>query len=225
MAILAKGSENKGSDFKPVPEGTHLGRAVTVVDCGMQKTTWNDEDKWQHKIWIAFEIPAVRVSWRDKEDQEHEGPALIGKMYTNSIYEKAALGQHLASWRGKSFTSKEVADGFDVSALLDKECQLSVTHRQSKDGQKVYANITGIMGLPPGVQVPARETDLTLYDPTASEAPAVFDRLPNWLQEKVTFGHRLDTSQPVAPIPEPPVGITVPGGATGDGDFDDSIPF
>lgn len=228
MAILAKGSE--GGDFKPVPEGAHLARCVTVVDCGMQKTTWNDEDKWQHKVWIAFEIPAVRVEWTDKEDKEHEGPALIGKLYTNSIYEKAALGQHLASWRGKSFTSKEVADGFDVGVLIDKPCQISVTHKQSKDGSKTYANITGIMGLPAGLEAPPRETDLTLYDPTSSEAPQVFDRLPKWLQEKVTFGHRLDTNQPT--VPDVPTGNAgMPNMEMGDpgiqseDDFNDDIPW
>jgi hypothetical protein len=226
MAILAKGSS--GSDFKPVPEGTHVARCVTVVDCGQQKVTWNGEEKWQHKVWIAFEVPAVRVSWTDREDKEHEGPALIGAMYTNSIGERAKLGQHLSSWRGKSFTSKEIADGFDVSVLLDKPCQIAVTHNESQNG-KTYANITSIMGIPQGMEAPARETDLTLYDPGTSEAKSVFDGLPKWLQEKVTFGHRLDTDQPntavtFGPMETPNVPGTDAPAETAQ-EFDDDIPF
>ena len=214
MAILAKGSE--GGDFKLVPEGTHLARCVTVVDCGMQKTEWQGQEKWQHKVWIAFEVPAVRVEWT-KDEKEHEGPAIIGKLYTNNIGDKAHLGQHLASWRGKSFTGIEIRDGFDVGQLLDKPCQISVTHNDK--GERTYANITGIMGLPAGVEVPERETPLTLYDPDSSEASKVFDSLPKWLQEKVTFGHNLGATN--GGMTENPV----PQEKYTETEFNDDIPF
>ena len=215
MAILAKGSE--GGDFKPVPQGTHIARCVTVVDCGMQKTEWQGNEKWQHKVWIAFEVPAVRVTWT-KDDTEHEGPAIIGKLYTNSIGEKAHLGQHLSSWRGKAFTSQEIRDGFDVAVLLGLPCQIAVTHNEK--GDRTYANITGIMGLPAGFEAPDQETPSTLYDPTASEAPQVYDTLPKWLQEKVTFGHDLDKGVD----PQPPAEPQAQESYTNT-DYDDSIPF
>ena len=223
MAILAKGNDGE-SNFKPVPEGTHLARCITVVDCGMQKIEWKGEEKWQHKVWIAFEIPAVRVQWTDKEDVEHDKPAIIGKMYTNSISEKAHLGIHLAAWRGKAFTNKEIADGFDVSVLLDKPCQVSVAHNTANNG-KTYANINAIMGLPAGVEAPAREGDLMLYDPGAAEAPQVFEKLPEWLQEKVTFGHRLDTSQPNTAQSFGESKPVEKYSEEGKNDFDDDIPF
>jgi len=221
MAILAKGSE--GVSFEPVPPGAHIARCVTVVDCGMQKIEWKGEEKWQHKVWIAFEVPGQRAEWVDKEGNEHEGPKIIGKLYTNSISEKSHMGQHLASWRGKAFTGQEIRDGFDVSVLLGLACQISVAHNES--GGKVYANITGIMGIPAGIEAPAQETPSTLYDPTASEAPQVYETLPNWLKEKVDFGHNRtpENMTPASgegdlPEPRPPENHT-------NTDFDDDIPF
>jgi len=216
MAILAKGKE--GGDFKPVPPGTHIARCVTVVDCGMQKTEWQGQEKWQHKVWIAFEVPAVRVEW-EKDGQQNEGPAIIGKLYTNNIGEKAHLGQHLSSWRGKAFTGVEIRDGFDVSVLLGLPCQIAVTHNESNG--KVYANITGIMGIPAGMEAPAQETPSTLYDPEASEASQVFDKLPKWLQEKVAVGHKLTDEAP--PPSEPQRQETY--SEEGKDDFSDDIPF
>jgi len=242
MPIISKGGTS-GEGFEPCPEGTHLARCITVIDCGTQKSTYNGEDKWQEKVWIAFEIPAIRVKWTDKDDNEKEGPALVGQMYTNSIWERATLGQHLVGWRGKSFTSNEQKDGFDISVLLDKPAQISISHKPKKDGNGVFVNIVGIMGLPPGMEPAPREMDLTLYDPKAAEAPAVFDKLPKWLKEKVTFGHRLDqqdsrtTSPPVShaanvgnpggPLPGHMMPNTEAGdpGIQSEGDFDDDIPF
>lgn len=218
MAIKAKGSE--GSDFKPAPQGVHVARCVTVVDVGQQRIVWNDEVKYQHKVWIAFEVPGVRVEWTDKNDKEHEGPAIIGKLYTLNIGEKAHLGQHLTSWRGKAFSKEEIRQGFDISKLLDVPCQLSVVHNEANNG-KTYANIATIMGLPAGMEAPKRETPLTLYDPESSEAEQVLANLPKWLQDKIAEGHA-----PGQDIPEH-VAKNVPPAETysDEAGFEDEIPF
>ncbi len=215
MALLAKANSSGG--FDPVPEGPHLARCITVVDLGFQETTWKSETKLKHKVYIAFEVPAVRVEW-EKDDVKHEGPALIGQMYTNSIGDKANLGKHLVSWRGRSFTDEEKA-GFDLFAILDVPCQISVVHNQS--GDNTYANISGIMGLPPGVQVPDRETDLLAYSPADPEKAANFESLPDWMKDKCRAGH--ETNRPLESTAPPPMSEN-PAPADYD-PLDSDIPF
>ena len=223
-----------GSGFEQHPSGVHMSRCVTVIDCGMQKTTYNGEDKWHNKVWIAFETPSVRVKWTDKDDVEHEGPAIIGNMYTNSLFEKATLCKHLESWRGRKFTKEEAGDQnkpgtFDLFALLDKPCQLNVIHNEK--GDKTYANIATIMGFATSMTVPDRETDLLWYTPGDSEASANFDRLPKWLKEKCTFGHRLDETMTVnvtGSLDGPaavPAAHAMPDGRELPPDFDEDIPY
>ena len=185
-----------------------------MVDLGLQETTWNGATKLKHKIYIAFEVPAVRVEW-EKNDVKHEGPALVGQMYTNSIGDKSNLGKHLVSWRGRSFTDEEKT-GFDLFNILDAPCQISVVHNQS--GDRIYANISGIIGLPPGVQVPDRETDLLAYSPADSEKAGNFENLPDWMKEKCRAGHETATG---ATASAPPPMSENPASD----DFDDSIPF
>jgi len=204
MALMSKGTGG-GADFEPVPQGTHFARCVTVVDLGLQETPWGAKDK----VYIAFEVPKVRVKWT-KDDVDHEGPALIGSNYTNSVHEKSVLGQHLTNWRGRAFTDEE-REGFDLFTILDVPCMISVTHNQK--GEKVYANVSGIMGIPAGSPTPDRETDLLKYSPHDHETLGNFSKLPEWLQKKCENAQQ--------PMPTPPTAPPPPGG----GDFDDDIPF
>ena len=199
MALLSS-DKGGGSDFEPCPTGTHVARCVSVVDLGFQDTPWGAKEK----VYIGFEVPSVRVKWT-KDDVEHEGAAIIGSQYTNSIHPDSNLGQHLISWRGKQFTEDEKA-GFDLFNILDVPCMISVIHNTK--GDKTYANISAIMGAPKGVAVPARETDLLAYTPQDPSKAGNFDKLPEWLQKKCSGGQRMTNS------PAPPT----------DG-FDDDIPF
>jgi hypothetical protein len=214
MALLSKATGKSG--FEPVPEGAHLARCITVVDLGLQESIWSGITSFKLKVYIAFEVPSVRVEW-EKDDEKHEGPALIGQMYTNSIGDKATLGKHLTSWRGKSFTDDEKL-GFDLFTILDVPCQISVVHNTK--GENTYANISGIMGLPPGVEVPPRETPLLAYSPHDPERAGNFDQLPEWLQEKCTIGHR-NSEQGNEVMTENPA----PQGQFEQPPFDDDLPF
>lgn len=219
--VSAKG----GSDRTPIPAGVHVARCVTVVDCGLQEQHWKGQVKYRHKAWIQFEIPSIRVNWQDKDGNEQEGPAVIGQMYTASISDKATLGQHLVNWRGRAFTQEE-RDAFDLFNLLDKACQVSVTHRESNG--RTYDNIGGIMGLPAGTEAPPREMDLRRYSPTDAESKALLEGLPGWLQEKVRIGHKLEDQPGMPPpgTPTPPTRSEPAAPAEKNGiKFEDDIPF
>lgn len=208
MGLIVSG-KGGGTDFEPIPEGTYVARCVSVVDLGIQQTNFGAKEK----IYVGWEVPSVRVKW-EKDDKEHEGPALIGSQYTASIHEKSILGQHLTSWRGKQFTEEE-RNAFDVFNVLGAPCMISVTH--NKNGEKTYANVNAVMRLPQGTECPDAETDLVAYTPQDNQYAGNLDKLPEWLQNKCREGHKLDQPAQASAQSAPP---------TPEGDyFDDDIPF
>jgi len=235
MALMTRDSGGSGN-FEPVPMGTHVSRCITVVDIGIQQTPWGGKEK----VYLGFEVPAIRVQWTDKDKVEHEGPAIIGSRYTNSINEKAILGQHLVSWRGMAFTEEEL-DGFDLFAVLGAPCMLSVTHKVK--GDKVYANIASIMRLPQGMIAPAPESELLAYSPGDPAMIGNLPKLPEWLQKLCKEGYE---PVPYHPATDPVGGMAAPQAPAGPGhtamvppvesqlqpqddnyedEFGDSIPF
>lgn len=182
MALLSKDSGGEG--FEPIPAGTYVARCVSVIDLGVQETPWGGKEK----VYIGFEIPGERVQWKDKDGKEHEGPAFIGSRYTNSINEKAILGQHLTSWRGVPFTDDE-RQGFDLFTILGVPAMINVTHK--KKDSKVYANITSIMRLPKGMECPPAETELVGYSPMDNDRGGNFDKLLDWQKDLVRKGYQM----------------------------------
>lgn len=179
MPIIAK--DVGGRDFKPIPAGAHLAICTMVADIGLQEGYGG---KPQHKVYLRFEVPDERVEF-ERDGQKIEGPAIIGKMYTLSLSEKANLRRDLENWRGRPFTADELK-GFDISKLLGKPCQVAITH-DTKDG-KTYANINGIMGLSrdqkPRASTLQAENDLVEYSVSDHVQPA-YEKLPKWIKEKI----------------------------------------
>lgn len=191
-------------EFKRVPQGVHAAVCNMVVDCGIQPS---GKFKPRHQVYIRWEIPSERVEWTDRLGNKHEGPMNIGKFYTASLAEKAALRRDLENWRGRAFTREEL-QGFDLFKILGTACQIMVTH-SSQDGE-TYANVTGVMGFPRDQEKPKAEHRLIKYSP---EEPGQFDDLPQWLRDKVA-------SALTAP------GTHAPGGvASEDDEFQDDLPF
>ena len=205
MGLLAKDTGG-GTDWEPIPTGTHIARCVTVCDLGLQPTGFGTKEK----VYLGFEVYGddCRVKW-EKDGVEHEGPGLIGSRYTLSIHPKSILGQHLVSWRGKEFTEDE-RKGFDVFAVLGAPCMISVVHNH-KDN-KTYANIAAIMRVPQGTPVPAAESELVAYTATDPQYSGNIDKLPEWLRKLALEGQRQQPVEPASNQPPPD-------------DFYDDIPF
>ena len=234
MALIA--SDKGGAGFEPIPAGSYVARCISVIDLGVQETPWGGKEK----VYIGFEVPGERVEW-EKDGQAHDGPAIIGGRYTNSINEKSILGQHLTSWRGVPFTEDE-RQGFDLFSVLGAPCMINVTHTE-KNG-KVYANINAIMRLPKGTECPPAETELLAYSPMDEATAGNFDKLPEWQQKLVRAGYKMAEGStvvgsaqaaqnaaggPIAPgQPAPRVEDEYADGdhrQSPDGGFDDDIPF
>lgn len=216
--ILPKPSEGNG-DFERAPEGTHVARCISIVDMGMQTSTFSGEEKSAHKVHVAFEL---------SHERDAKGrPFIVSKRYTVSLHEKASLRKDLEAWRGKSFSKDELA-AFDLSKLCGVACMVTVKHTNSADGSKTYANIVAISGLPKGMeQPPAAEADplvFTLTDPWNRDA------VPEWLASKINWGGAQAKPAPAqarqpAPAQRPVQRAPEPAAAMSEDDFSDSIPF
>ncbi len=179
MALMVSDSGG-GGDFTPAPEGTHFGVCDMVVDLGQQKTNYQGVESIKHQIYVRWQIPEERISWKDGNGDQKEGPVVIGKTYTASLGEKANLRKDLHSWRGRAFTEAELK-AFDVSKLLGVGATISIVHNH-KEG-KTYANIGAIGGLPKGMSPIEVENGAILYDP---DNLTTYEKLPKWLQDKIT---------------------------------------
>lgn len=177
MATYA--SDSGGKDFEPVPEGSHLAVCDMFVDLGMQDSNYVGRQKTQHKIYLRWQIPELRVSY-EKDGVAHEGPQAIGSKFTLSLHEKSTLRKILQSWRGRAFTPDELKK-FDVTTILGAACLITVTHAP-RDGGGVYANVGSVAKLPTGVPAPKLEGEKLLYD---ADNLGSFEKLRPWLQEAV----------------------------------------
>lgn len=209
MAIIAE--DTGGKEFKKVPAGCHFAICNMVVDLGWQETTFKQQAKQQHQVYLRWETPDERVTY-EKDGEQIEGPCSIGATYTLSLSEKANLRKVLENWRGVPFTGQELR-GFDITTIAGKCCQIMVQHKTS--GDKTYANITGVMGLSRDQKERARkaqsEVGVLIYSLDDPD-PEVFERLPNWIKEKLEGRIPANTLRTTT---------TAPAGE----DFDDDIPF
>jgi hypothetical protein len=204
MAIIAS-DNGGGGDYSPVPQGTHVAICNMVVDLGKQRKEWQGQERIRPEIFLRWELPNERLEWTDKDGNAKEGPRVIGQTYTLALNDRANLRRDLEAWLGRAFTAEELA-GFDVAKLLGVPCMVTVTHAE-KQG-RVYANVTGVTGLPKGMPKPDHcEVSPILYD---NEHLGAFDHLPEWLQKKI------DAQVKDEPQRQP---------AMADDDLDDDIPF
>lgn len=162
--LIAKGNE-EFTKF-PLPDtGTVQAVCCGVWDLGMQKSSFNGEDKILHKIVVAWEINQMIDS---PESEFHGKPYMLSNKYTLSLGDKANLRRDLESWRGKPFTAEEITSGFNVEQLYGINCLIGINHVTK--GEKTYANVSSILPLVKGME---KITPLRTKD----EAP------PKWVVE------------------------------------------
>lgn len=209
MAIYASDTGG-GSDFDPVPEGSHPAVCDMLVDLGLQETTGKFAGKIQHKIYLRWQIPSLRLSY-EKDGVQVDGPMTIGSRFTVSLHEKAALRKLLQQWRGRAFTPEELKK-FDVTSVVGKPCLISVSH-SPRDGGGVYANVDTAMKLPVGMTAPVLEGEAIVYD---ADNMGNFEKLRPWMQELIK-AQKLPAEADKANDPD--------AWRSDMDDLDDSIPF
>ena len=193
LIISASGGGNF-PERKPLEAGAYAAVCDMIVDLGVQPSP-GGQFAPKRTLMVRFQIPSERVEIT-KNGETKSLPAVISRTLGLSLNEKATLRQLLQSWRGKAFTSEELKR-FDLANVLGKPAFINVTH--SVKGEKTYANLTSIMPLPKGMPAPTLEGEALIYSTDAPD-PAVFDKLPEWVQDKIA--NRIVDAPKFAPTPK-----------------------
>jgi len=172
-----------------------LARCTHVVDLGTQDGPYGVKKQ----IYLWFELV--------NEGIDSQRNFTVGRFYTQSLNRKAALRSDLEGWRGKSFTSDELA-AFNLAEFAKTPCQVIIGHYQKDD--VVRAEIKGISPMPQGASVPAAKAPFFSFDMDSRDKGAL-DELPDWLRDIVLRAQEWEAPSP-KPVPEST-------------DFDDDIPF
>jgi len=193
MALIAK----EKWTIELVEEGIYLARCVSIIDLGTQLKNFKDQEKMVHEVRFEFELPTVKYTYVDKETQKEveTNCKVMWNNFTVSLSPKANMRKFLESWRGKKFMKEEL-EGFDLSKILWKVCQLQIIH--SEDWK--YANIANALPLMAGVTVPETQRELLVFsidedkkgNPTGYTED-VFNKLPDWLQVKIMESSEMKT--------------------------------
>ena len=122
-------SANQNSrGFTPCPEYTGPAVCVDVTPPEKHETQYGTKERFR----IVFEVPI--------QNENGDGNYTVSEFVTPSLHEKAKLRKFLKQWRGRDLTAQEMQE-FDTESLIGMPAFLVVTHSQSDDGEKTYANI------------------------------------------------------------------------------------
>lgn len=185
MSLVMK---NDGSDFELTPAGTHLATCYMIVDLGDQNTTYQNVESVKPQIMVGWELT--------NELMKDGRPFVASRIYNAFFSEKANLRKDLESWRGRKFTDDELT-GFDISKLLNVPCQVTITH---STGEKTYANVTTVTGLPKGIQAPSLINPAVIYE---EGDEAAYGNLPEWIQKKIDNAVVYEEDSEESENPEP----------------------
>ena len=137
--------EDTGGSFESTPVGSHLARCYRIVDLGTQKSEYQGQVKYLHKVMLGWEIHGVNDDGTPIKMKDGR-PFAMFKNYTLSWSDKATLRIDLQAWRGRPFTAEEMRR-FDLKTILGAWCMLNVIERQGNDG-KMYVNVANISPVP-----------------------------------------------------------------------------
>lgn len=174
MSLTVK--EPEGGKFEQVPEGVFIARCYSLLDLGTQTVYVEGDEKQQSKIAIGWELLDDEIR-REEDDL----PFTIEKNYTASLWKTSALAKDLTAWRSKAFTDEEL-QGFDLKKILNAYCQIQVAHK--KVGEKTYANVAAIMGMPKGMPKPEPVNDVRAFDIDEPDI-TVFNSLRGYYKLKI----------------------------------------
>ena len=179
MSIIAT-NNGVGGNFEPIPTGNYPARCFSMIHIGTIEDTILGQTKILNKVRITWELPTELKVFKEENGEQ---PMVISKEFTLSLHEKSTLRNFLKNWRGKDFTEEE-AKAFDVTKLIGVPCMLNITHKKSKDGQRVYAEIGSISAMPKGFVCPNQINDsfIFTYDDFDNET---FMNLPEFLRLKM----------------------------------------
>lgn len=171
---------NNSAAREITPAGNHIARCYQMIEIGTVTEIIMNKSQTLRKVRIGWELPLETKVFKEENGEQ---PFVISKEYTLSMHEKSNLRKDLKNWRGRDFTDDE-AKCFDITKLVGVPCMLNIIHTPSKDGQRMYANISGVTPMPKGVKCPPQFNDTVVlsYDHFDED---VFNLLPDFIKDKM----------------------------------------
>lgn len=189
----------EGGSRELLPEGKYLAICTHIVDLGEQFS--EQYNKFASKLQIIWELP--EETYEDKDGVTR--PRRFFKKYTASLNEKATLRKDLTAWRGRAFTSEELAR-FDIKSVLGVPCEIQIIHAKGDNG-RTYENMASISCLRKGSTFPEPTEKVCFFfdDP---ETYPVLKTLDEWLLELIkqssnytqVFGDTGDSNEDLASL-------------------------
>jgi len=196
-------SAKSESTWKQPETGNWPATCIRIIDLGTQEREYQGKTSYRRQSLIIWEI--------DGQVDDQGQPITISKAYTASLGEKANLRKDLESWRGRPFTSDELA-GFDVKNLLGKPCLLNLIKVQGQKGEKVV--IATISALPKGMSAPNAPVHTQYIYSLDDHDQAIWDTLSDGIKGWINRSQERSQSQ-LAPSVAPTAKVV----------NDDDIPF
>jgi hypothetical protein len=137
---MGRYSSDTGGDFTPAPIGTHVARAIKLIDIGTHHGEYEGKPNVRNQVILQWELPL--------ELMEDGQPFIVSKFYTNTLGEKGNLRADLKAWRTRDFTTEELMR-FDLESVLGKPCMVTIMHTD-----KGKAKVVSVTGMPKGMQCP-----------------------------------------------------------------------
>ena len=194
-----KVSESSTGGFELMEAGTYVARCYRMIHIGTNRENILGKEKDLNKVRLYWELPTEMHVFKEEDGEQ---PRVISKEFTLSLNEKANLRKFLESWRGKSFTAKELEE-FDISALIGAQCQLNIIHKEAKNGN-TYLEISSVSKVMKGVKVPDQinESFVFGYDPFE---PEKLEGLPEFIVDKIKSSNEYKAATEGATHVAPPV--------------------
>jgi len=196
-------SAKSESTWKQPETGNWPATCIRIIDIGTQEREYQGKTSYRRQSLIIWEI--------DGQVDDQGQPITISKAYTASLGDKANLRKDLESWRGRPFTSDELA-GFDVKNLLGKPCLLNLIKVQGQKGEKVV--IATISALPKGMPAPDAPVHTQYIYSLDDHDQAIWDTLSDGIKGWINRSQERSQSQ-LAPSVAPTAKVV----------NDDDIPF
>ena len=162
--------ESGGGSFKQAPTGSHVARAIQIIDLGTQENEFQGEKSHRHQLLMIWELPNEML-----EIDGLQKPFTVSKFYTASLHEKASLRHDLEAWRGREFTANELA-GFDLRNVLTKPCMVSVVEKNGR------SKVASVSALPRGMECPPQFNEEVFFSLEEFNQHQ-FDALPEGIQK------------------------------------------
>lgn len=167
------------STFTPAPAGTHIARCIRLIHIGTTMGEYMGQPQEQNKIRLSFELPEEKKVWKEGEEAK---PFVTDQEYTLSMGEKANLRKLVEGMIGTTLHDGE-ANSFDLNQIVGMPCLITIKHKTSKAGN-VRAEIAHASPLMKSQVCPPafNPTVILTYEDWNQ---AVFDKLPDFLKEKM----------------------------------------